>query len=112
MLQFMGCFLNEVLSASHSGGGDPPAGVVRVDGERRAAAAPLTLILTLGHGQVVAVLLGLVACRGPHRHQHHRPINLPPSSRLRFWAILAPDLDWKPSSAPLDDFSGAQFRHP
>ena len=32
----LGCFLNEVLSASHSGGGDPPAGVVRVDGERRA----------------------------------------------------------------------------
>ena len=32
----LGCFLNEVLSASHSGGGDPPAAVVRVDGERRA----------------------------------------------------------------------------
>ena len=37
----LGFFLPEVFSASHSGGGDPPAGVVRADRGRRRVRSPV-----------------------------------------------------------------------
>ena len=43
-VQALGFFLPEVFSESHSGGGDPPAGVVRVGWGRRVCSPPWGLV--------------------------------------------------------------------